>query len=129
MFNISQKYLYIINKCAPKFGAFSSKGALGNGLIGLSLGPALYTIYDYTYILLPSSSFFFFFLIFLFSWFFLILLIISIFTSSISKAFIYIYRQTYIHTSVFVLKKKINKFFFSFYICFFFMGHFIYVEA
>ena len=40
-FNITQKYLYILKKkkkIAPKFGAFSSKGALGNDL---SLGPAL----------------------------------------------------------------------------------------
>ena len=34
-------YLYLYN--APKFGAFSSKGALSNGLIDLSLGPALDT--------------------------------------------------------------------------------------
>ena len=36
-------YIYKIKnkKCAPKFGAFSSKGALSNGLIGLSLGLAL----------------------------------------------------------------------------------------
>ena len=42
-FNISQKYLYIkkIKNFAPKFGAFSSEGALGNGLIGLSLRLAL----------------------------------------------------------------------------------------
>ena len=40
-----KKYIYIYKiknkKCAPKFGAFSSKGALSNGLIGLSLGLAL----------------------------------------------------------------------------------------
>ena len=44
---ISPKNIYIYiykiknKKCAPKFGAFSSKGALSNGLIGLSLGLAL----------------------------------------------------------------------------------------
>ena len=42
---IPPKNIYIkrIRKFAPKFGAFSNKGALGNGLIGLSLGPALYS--------------------------------------------------------------------------------------
>ena len=47
-FNISQKYLYKKKKNAPTYGAFSSKGALGNGLIGLGLGlPCSLVVFGY----------------------------------------------------------------------------------